>query len=172
MAISPEQNQIRRQLTLFVKDTEGVIESIRKRFNPLQSLLISAHVTLCREDEIEPTEKVIQNLKFLKLDFPLKIRFDPVERFEDQKGVWLPGSKENKQFQELRKFVLKGVIDTPRQHFPHLTLMHPRNSTCTDAIFDQIRNHTLPSELSLDEISLIEQKNGGPWAIADVFRIY
>lgn len=172
MPVSPEQNAIRRQLTLFVNDTGGEIEFIRKQFNPLQSLLISAHVTLCREDEIEQIEKVIQNLKSLKLDFPLKIRFDPVERFEDHKGVWLPGSKDNKQFQELRKSVLCAVTDAPRQHRPHLTLMHPRNSTCTDTIFDQIRLHTLPTELSFDEISLIEQKDGRRWTVADVFRIY
>jgi 2'-5' RNA ligase len=172
MAISRGQNQTRRQLTLFIKDTERVIESIRKQFNPLQSRLISAHVTLCREDEIDPAYKVVQNLKSLKLDFPLTIKFDPVERFEDQNGVWLPGSKENRQFHELRKLVLKGVIDSPGQHRPHLTLMHPRNSTCTDTIFDHIKQQTLPNELSFDEISLIEQKNGGQWTIKDVFRIY
>jgi 2'-5' RNA ligase len=172
VAVSRVQNQIRRQLTLFVQDASGVIESIRKQFNPLQSLLISAHVTLCREDEIEHADKVFQNLKSLKLDFPLKIRFDPVERFDAHKGVWLPGSKDNKQFHELRKFTLEGVINAPRQHRPHLTLMHPRNSTCTDTIFDQIRLHTLPTELSFDEISLIEQRNGGQWTITDVFRIY
>lgn len=171
MPVLPEQNNVRRQLTLFIQDN-AVIESIRNQFNPLQSLLISAHVTLCREDEIEPIDKVTQNLKSLKLDYPLKIGFGPVERFEENKGVWLPGSKDNKQFQELRKSVLDAVIDAPRQHRPHLTLMHPRNSTCTDTIFDQIRLHTLPTELSFDEISLIEQKNGGQWMITDVFRIY
>ena len=128
-------------------------------------------MTLCREDEIIFIDKVIENLTSFKLDNPLKITFDALDRFEDGKGVWLPASTENKQFHELRKKILKGVIGTPRLHRPHLTLMHPRNSICTDKIFGQIKEHELPTEFFFNKISLIEQKNGGPWATLDEFRI-
>jgi 2'-5' RNA ligase len=171
MTISPEQNRTRRQLTLFVQGDNGTIENIRKEFNPIQHKLISAHVTLCREDEIGSIDKVLENLKAVKLENPLKITFDTVERFEDGKGVWLPGSTANKQFHELRRRVLKGMNDTQRQYRPHLTLMHPRNSTCTDKIFDQIKGLELPTELFFNKVSLIEQENGGQWTIIDEFEI-
>ena len=56
---------IRRQLTLFVGEKDAItIEQIRQKFNPLQFKLIKSHVTLCREDEIENLEQVIENFLF------------------------------------------------------------------------------------------------------------
>lgn len=56
-------NKRRRQLTLFVDEKQSVtIESIRQKFNPQQYRLIKAHVTLCREDEIESIDTVLYNL--------------------------------------------------------------------------------------------------------------
>ena len=50
----------RIQLTLFVDPKEAVtIERVRQEFNPGQFKLIKAHVTLCREDEIQDLEKVV-----------------------------------------------------------------------------------------------------------------
>ena len=48
--------EIRRQATLFLRHRESV-ESIRRQFNPAQAELISAHVTLCREDEVEDADE-------------------------------------------------------------------------------------------------------------------
>lgn len=171
MTLSPAQHLTRRQLTLFISGGIEQIEKIRKQFNPVQHKLISAHVTLCREDEIIQIEKVIQNILVLKWSDPLKITFDPVYRFEGGKGVWLPSSTENTAFHELRKAILKGLNDNPRKHQPHLTLMHPRNSTCTDKIFDQIKAYALPTELFFDKISLVEQNNGAPWKTISEYRI-
>ncbi len=165
------QNPIRRQLTLFVQDNNGTIEKIRKKFNPVQYELIPAHVTLCREDEIELIEKVVQNIKSLRLDNQVKLIFDPVDRFQDGKGVLIPAKIENNEFHDLRRRILKGINDSPRQHRPHITLMHPRNSTCTDNIFNQIKQYTFPTEISFNKISVIEQKNGGPWTILEEFRL-
>lgn len=171
MKVSQGHHQTRRQLTLFLEGDSKTIEHIRREFNPIQYELISAHVTLCREDEIVALDKVVENLKAINLVTPLKITFDRVERFENGKGVWLPASTENKPFHELRKRILKGINDTPRQHQPHLTLMHPRNSTCTDILFEQIKGFELPTKLFFNKVSLIEQENGGPWAIIDEFEI-
>ena len=161
----------RRQLTLFLYEPNGAIEKIRAAFNPVQFNLIPAHITLCREDEIEPIEPVIENLRSTSLTGPLRIEFGPVERFGDGKGVLLPGKPENPGFDELRKAVLNGNIDFPRKHRPHITLMHPRNSTCTDELFERIKGFDLPAELSFDTISLIEQKEGGPWMVLEQFPI-
>jgi 2'-5' RNA ligase len=172
MPNASEHNQTRRQLTLFIRERDKeTIEKIRKRYNPIQYQLISAHVTLCREDEIAPLDMVIENMKSFKIDCPLKITFDPVDRFEGGSGVWLPASTENQSFHALRKQILSGIKDTPRPHQPHLTIMHPRNSTCTDSIFEAIKQYNLPTELSFDNISLIEQKSGGRWSIIDEYKI-
>ncbi len=148
-----------------------MIEKIRAEFNPIQFNLIPAHVTLCRENEIEHIEKVIENIKALSIDNPLRIEFDKVERFDNGKGLFIPAKKGNDEFIELRKSILKGLIEFPVDHQPHITLMHPRNSTCTDEIFNKILNYNLPTELSFDTISLIEQSNGGPWKIKNQFPI-
>jgi 2'-5' RNA ligase len=161
----------RIQLTLFVPEKESaVIEAIRSRYNPVQYSLIAAHVTLCREDELLDIEKVLQNLE--QLDFPsIAIRFGKPARFDEGKGVLLPALDANIAFQDLRKVVLKGVIEQPRNHKAHLTLMHPRNATCTDEIMEDIRNSALPSEIQFGHVSLIEQIDGGKWSLIQVFHL-
>lgn len=154
----------RIQLSLFVPESlSATIEEIRCRYNPVQNDLIAAHVTLCREDELTVLAAVLKNLD--QLDFPsLTISFNRPERFDHGKGLLLP-ARNNTIFQDLRKVVLKGVTDQPRLHAPHLTLMHPRNSTCTDLLFDEIQSIPLPESFHFTQISLIEQVNGGPWTI-------
>ncbi len=171
MIIPTEQNLTRRQLTLFISGGSEIIEKIRQQFNPVQHKLISAHVTLCREDEIVQIDKVIKNIELIKFDGPLKIIFDKVDRFEGGKGVWLTSSVDNKQFHELRREILKGLNDTQRYHQPHLTLMHPRNSSCTEKIFDEIKAFELPNEILFDKISLVEQNDGGPWKTINEYRL-
>jgi hypothetical protein len=62
--------QKRIQLTLFAEENKsGVIEKIREAFNPQQYELIKAHVTLCREDELEQLDKVLANLETLHNDY-------------------------------------------------------------------------------------------------------
>lgn len=162
---------IRRQLTLFVKQEDAAnIERIRKEFNPQQSELIKSHVTLCREDEIENIENVIANLSRLT-QTQIIIDFDEAIRFDNGKGLLLPAKTDNCTFQTLRKQILSGVVDNPGIQKPHITLMHPRNSTCTDEIFEQIRNIFFPSKLVFETISLIEQTNDKPWRILKEFSL-
>ncbi|HEY9045938.1 MAG TPA: 2'-5' RNA ligase family protein [Ohtaekwangia sp.] len=160
----------RQQLTLFVTHGAKEIEKIRAAFNPQQHALIAAHVTLCREDEITPIEKVIDNIHALQWSAPLRIAFNPVERFEGGKGVLIPPRGNNEAFHTLRREVLKGIHQPPRLHQPHITLMHPRNATCTDAIFDQLTKYSIPSELMFDTISLIGQHQGGKWIVQEEYR--
>jgi 2'-5' RNA ligase superfamily len=158
----------RIQLTLFVDAAESnAIEKIRSRFNPLQYELIKTHVTLCREDELEKIEKIIQRLTVLHYHY-IKINFGAPIRFASGKGVLLPANDNKEDFQQLRKIILQG---NPLKHEPHITLMHPRNATCTDIIFDEIKKIILPTEIVFKRISLIEQKNEGKWNILQEFEL-
>ena len=163
-------SQKRIQLTLFIDENAlGQIEKIRQEFNPEQYALIKAHATLCREDELTQIEDVILNLAKCEMN-SVTINFGDITRFSDGKGVLIPAIGENEQFQNLRKTILKGIIEKPRNHQPHITLMHPRNSNCTDSIFNKIEKMELPSKITFKKISLIEQKNGKEWAVLREFE--
>ena len=165
------EKKIRRQLTLFLgpKDTE-IIEKIRKTYNPAQYELIKAHVTLCREDEIENLEKVKSNL--IALDYQeFEIEFGKIGRFENSKGIFLPAKVKHEAFDNLRKLILNGIIAEPRTQEPHITLLHPRNSTCTDEIFDEVVKMDLPSKFTFNKISLIEQEADGTWRILEEYNL-
>ncbi len=164
-------NKRRLQLTLFVDEKHSVaIESIRQKFNPQQYGLIKAHVTLCREDEIEPIEAVLYNLTQQALP-KISISFGKAIRFSDDNGVLLPANDNLHSFRTLRSQVLHGIIEAPRNHEPHITLMHPRNSTCTEVIYQQIVKITLPSLITFEKISLIEQIGQEPWKIIQEFDL-
>jgi len=159
-------NEIRKQLTLFISEQNENIEKIRAEYNPDQFNLIAAHVTLCREDEIEPIAEVIKRIKSITLRKPIRIEFDDVERFANGKGVLIPAKGRNIEFRELRKAVL-GLSELNKEQLPHITLMHPRNSTCHSEIFEKIKNTEFPTALNFDNVSLIEQKNGGKWKVLE-----
>lgn len=161
----------RKQLTLFLNPIESKeIESFRKEFNPKQFELIRAHVTLCREDEIEDYDKILSNLE--ALNHPqIEILFDNIFRFDNEKGILIQPSKTSKQFEFLRSEILKGIIKNPRIHMPHITLMHPRNSTCTSEIFEFIQTNFSPRQFTFDTISLIEQINNEKWNTISEFKL-
>jgi len=162
---------IRRQLTLFVEPTDAeIIEQVRHTFNPAQFELIKAHVTLCREDEIQLLDQVIANILLLAQP-EIIIEFKKVERFDHGKGLFLPAKTGNSAFDELRRQVLAGLTDKPIVQIPHITLMHPRNSTCTDDIFRQVEKMILPAKLKFKTISLIEQQDGRQWKIVSSFDL-
>lgn len=161
---------IRKQLTLFIEQSNEIIENIRVEHNPEQHSLISAHVTLCREDEIEKIDEVIERIKSISLKKPVRIEFKKVERFAEGKGVLIPATDKNIEFRELRKSVL-GQTNLANQLVPHITLMHPRNSDCTNETFKKIKKQKLPTELLFKKISLIEQRSGGTWKVIKEFNI-
>lgn len=164
-------SQKRIQLTLFIdENASGQIEKIRQEFNPEQYALIKTHVTLCREDELTLIEEVILNLTKCEMN-SVSINFGAVTRFSDGKGVLIPAIGKNEQFQNLRKTILKGIIEEPRNHEPHITLMHPRNSTCTDSIFNKIKKMELSTKIAFTKISLIEQEDVKKWVILREFEL-
>ena len=161
----------RQQLTLFVQPPQAAaFEALRARFNPVQFGLIAAHITLCREDELQDMELVKKNAA--ALDFgELTVELGPATRFSEGKGVFLPQKGANEAFLELRRSLLAGLVAEPRLHAPHLTLMHPRNSTCTDDIFQILSTASLPQQLRFDRFAWIEQIDGGPWTVLETFSL-
>ncbi len=159
----------RLQLTLFVPPQQAAcIETIRQAVNPLQYALIKSHLTLCREDELEPLDTALRNLQQVKHP-SITIGFGPAIRFAEGKGILLPAIEGLPSFQVLRKAILKNIADNPRLHQAHITLLHPRNATCTDAIFAKVQQASLPMQIQFDTISLIEQIDGGAWTVLEQF---
>lgn len=152
------------------KDEATQIEEIRTKYNPLQRQLIDSHVTLCREDELVMIDRVLNNLEKLKHK-KIVIEFGQPIRFENGKGVLISGRGINESFQKLRRQILTGTDENPRQHKPHITLLHPRNAICTDTIFNDIASINLPAKLSFPTILLIEQVAGRKWAILQTFDL-
>lgn len=170
--IPKDMEKIRRQLTLFVDPKYAeAIESARKAFNPVQFGLIKSHVTLCREDEIAVLEPVIHHISTLELG-GITIDFGPPVRFgNENSGVLLPAIGDISAFQALRSAILRGIVDQPRPSEPHITLMHPRNSTCSDSIFENIARRVFPTTIPFASISLIEQIDDGSWKVLRVFDL-
>ncbi|MBK9034875.1 MAG: 2'-5' RNA ligase family protein [Myxococcales bacterium] len=160
----------RTQLTLFVDDRDAAaLEEVRAEFNPAQHRLIRSHVTLCREDELLELPRIRGNLAAALPS--LALTFGPPRRFADGAGVLLPAIGDPAPFEQLRAAVLAGVTAAPRALAAHITLMHPRNATCTAAVFAQIAARRLPDRLRFGAISLIAQVDGGPWTVLDEFPL-
>lgn len=60
---------------------------------------------------------------------------------------------------------------TPSTTSPLLREVHPRNATCTDATFAAIAARPLSVRLTFSTVSLIEQVDGGPWRVLEVFPL-
>lgn len=151
----------RRQATLYLDGPEQIgVEKIRERHNPVQSQLIRAHVTLCREDEVEDWQVLEERLIAIgQLDVALQ--FDKLVRDGDL--VYLASRKPASTFHQLRHRLLATDNVEPRIHQPHLTLIHPRNGTCDADTFASIESAFRPFEALFQTVTLIEQENGGPW---------
>ena len=161
----------RIQLTLFVSEIENLeIEKIRKKHNMEQYKLIKSHLTLCREEELNDLDLIKLNLE--KLNFnTFCLSFGKPIRFSNGKGVLIPAIGDCTVFNNLRAHILSGIIEKPRNQEPHITVMHPRNSTCTNEIFEIIENTNFSTVLKFDKISLIEQTNEENWSILQEYKL-
>lgn len=151
----------RRQATLYLPPPEsGVVESIRSRFNPIQSGLIRAHVTLCREDEVNNWDDLAARLASLGT---IEVALTFGKPIRDQNLVYLPAIGSTEPFDELRRSLLATAVSLPRKHNPHITLVHPRNGTCSDSEFETIAGRCELFSTTFRAVTLIEQVDGGPW---------
>ncbi|WP_445737605.1 2'-5' RNA ligase family protein [Mariniflexile sp.] len=165
------EKKIRTQLTLFVREIENFeIEKIRKTYNIEQYKLIKSHITLCRDDELNQLEKIKLNLEKLNFNSFFIYLGNPI-LFSNGRGVLIPIIGNHLEFQNLRRQILSGTNENPRNQEPHITLMHPGNSTCTNETFKIIQNTNFPAILKLDKINLIEQTNGDKWSILQEYKL-
>ena len=102
----------------------------------------------------------------------ITIEFGKPTRFDNGRGLLLPAAIDNTEFYGLRRKVLAGLTDNPKKQEPHITLMHPGNSTCTDNIFELIQEIKLPTKLEFKKVCLIEQSNGEEWIILQEFELF
>ncbi len=151
----------RRQATLYLPLPDSTaIESLRSRFNPVQFELIRAHVTLCREDEVSDWDKFASRLSDLRtievtLSFGLPVRDDNL--------VYLPATGSTESYDALRSLLLSTRNSLPRKHIPHITIVHPRNGSCSDFVFGEIASQLKPFTATFRSVTLIEQVDDEPW---------
>jgi hypothetical protein len=144
-----------------------VLESLRYVLDPIQSGLIPAHVTLCREDELVHLEPDV--LASRLADSPersLTLHFGRAEPFHEH-GILLPCISGEHEFHSLREHVLSSR--SIKRQSPHITLAHPRNPK---AVGNTLRNaHMLPEVVAVTFTSanLIQQTGGSVWRILGTF---
>jgi 2'-5' RNA ligase len=158
----------RRQLTLFVPfESAEPIEAVRRVVDPVQFGLIPAHVTLCREDEIEDLSLADLGLRCAS-EPPLTLRFGRPSGFSGHGILWCCVEGES-EYQDLRGRIL-GRSDL-RASQPHITLAHPRNPQAPGYSLAAAELLSVGMSITFDAVRLIEQESGGPWRVLAVFPL-
>jgi uncharacterized protein len=150
----------RVQLTLFVPEPDAIaIEAVRRVLDPVQHGLIAAHVTLCREDELDHVHELLERLR----ESPppaLDLTFGRAEASEGH-GILLPCIGGAADYQSLRAAVLghRAV----RAASAHITLAHPRNPRAPGNDIATALRLPSPLRIRFDTVALIEQRDGSAW---------
>jgi 2'-5' RNA ligase len=160
----------RVQLSLFVPRKDSAdLERVRLILDPVQSELIPAHVTLCREDELAHVgfhglaSRLSSGLaKQITLVFGKPCEFG-------SHGILLPCVEGQRDFQRLREHILGS--SAIREHAPHITLAHPRNPKSVSNIL--VNAGVLAEKISItfESVNLIEQTGSLPWQILQSFDL-
>lgn len=159
----------RRQLSLYVPThLAAAIEDVRERVDPVQTALIPAHVTLCREDELLLDFTAIERrLKSVPYAAPALTFGRPI-KFSSH-GILLPCVDGESQFRSLREYILGS--QNAKELLPHMTLAHPRNpKSCGKSLEHAL---CLPETIHLvfPTIHLIEQEDARPWQVLNAFAL-
>jgi 2'-5' RNA ligase len=149
------------------QDVAGKIEVVRRVVDPIQSRLIPAHVTLCREDELGDLVSVRARLRGAPFE-PLTLRFGKPVAFAGH-GLLLECVGGEERFRALRQYLL--ASSRVRDQKPHITLAHPRNPRAGGN--SSSNTSTLPEviEVTFPSIYLIEQEGGGPWQLLEKYEL-
>ena len=156
----------RTQLSLFVSEpTLNRLEHIRQLVDPTQAALIPAHVTLCRDEEVQFLSPSLIGSR-LETQPPILIEFRTVEQV-DGHGLILRITDSQDGFQRLRRCVLGP--DAKRSD-AHITLAHPRNPKVNGNRLGAV-DIALPVSVLFDKAVLIVQDTmDTPWRITYEFR--
>lgn len=158
----------RRQLSMYVPhDAAREIEAVRRIVDPIQSRLIPAHVTLCREDELGDLASVLARLRGAPFK-PLTLRFGKPVAFAGH-GILLECVEGEDGFLALRQYLL--ASSRVREQKPHITLSHPRNPRSEGNSLNNAS--TLPEviEVTFPGVYLIEQEGGRPWQLLEKYEL-
>lgn len=154
----------RQQLSLFVPPPVAAdLEAIRRVVDPVQSQLIPAHVTLCREDEFTGLDVATIRARLDRARVgSLTLRFGPPQRLGVY-GILLSCVAGAAEFHALRQVVLASA--TVRTHTAHITLAHPRNPQAPGNDLRHVERLRDGLSITFDAIQLIEQIDGSPWEV-------
>lgn len=154
----------RRQLSMFVpRRFAAEIEAVRQIVDPVQSRLIPAHVTLCREDELGKISEAELGARLSSPHLkPITLRFGEPEAFHGH-GILLSCIEGLDDFRALRQSLL-GASDI-RAQLPHLTLAHPRNPQAPGNSLDSAAGLRSLPPIPFSTICLIEQTRSEPWQV-------
>jgi hypothetical protein len=161
------------------------LDALRATLDPVQHRLIPAHVTLCREDELEAlapgaTADALASAVALRLADPtasraqhtLNLVFGTAESF-DGHGILLPCIEGDAAFHALRAEILVPSIARAALRRPaaHLTLAHPRNPRAPGNSLAEARRLVSPLRLTFGDLHLIEQVGSNPWTVRATFPL-
>jgi hypothetical protein len=136
---------------------------VRRSLDPVQASLIAAHVTLCREDEIEGT---VPSALFNRVESweagPIALAFGHPVRFNGH-GVLLSCKHGSGDFTRLRQWLLND--QGTREHAAHITLAHPRNPRSVGNTDAALAACPQALELQFGSVALIEQRGSEPWRL-------
>ena len=158
----------RRQLSMYVpQDAAREIEAVRRVVDPIQSRLIPAHVTLCREDELGDLVSVRARLRSAPFE-PLTLRFGKPVAFAGH-GLLLECVEGEDRFRAVRQYLL--ASSRVRDRKPHITLAHPRNPRSGGNSLSNTSPLPEVIEVTFPSIYLIEQEGDGPWQLLEKYEL-
>lgn len=162
-------HKIRKQLSLYApREMAQEIEAVRKIVDPIQSSLIPAHITLCREDELDDLANLQDRL--INIPFkPITLSFGKPESFAGH-GLLLHCIAGEDEFRLLREYLLgsKNI----RNQRPHITLAHPRNPKAIDNSLDNTTGLPEIISITFPTINLIQQTANEPWQILASYELH
>jgi 2'-5' RNA ligase len=149
------------------REAAGEIEAVRAILDPVQRALIAAHVTLCREEELDEVAQATLHDRLANLRYePITLRFGRPERFFDH-GILLECIDGQDEFRMLRDDLLGSK--TIRTQRPHITLAHPRNAKALGNSMVNASKMRDDISITFRTIQLIEQQSNQPWQLLSSF---
>ncbi len=161
MAEATASRLIRRQLTLFLPPGQrAIVEPVRQRLDPTQHAIIQAHVTLCRDEELDSWQLISQRLASLG-QISITLQFGEPHVLPDG-CVLLRPTHGAEEFQQLRQSILGPSSSV---HGAHITLLHPRNAAGRNYNLDEIASALAGLTATFRTVSLIQQCGAGSWLL-------
>jgi 2'-5' RNA ligase len=162
-------HETRKQLSLYVPaNAAKEIEEVRKIVDPIQSNLIPAHITLCREDELDDFAAIKARLTHIPLK-PITLRFGTPEIFSGH-GLLLNCIDGEGDFRLLREYLL--ASRNIKKQRPHITLAHPRNPKSDENLLGNTSRLPEMIEITFSTIYLIEQTRNEPWRVLERYDFH